>query len=854
MPVVNPGIRRQVAGAITRLFNSAAFALPLTHTAVPTRGSIVPTFTRATTKTWQNNDGYLVTGLAGEIGFPGARRVRNLLSATSAMSALPWAQAVTGASTVIATAGQSDPWGGTLATKLVFSASGAGEVIAWRQAISVTQANQHTSSIRIRADAPVTMYLRRGASSAFGALAVTTEWQDLEVLVGTAASTTLNFDLTTKADAFTGTAAAVTVYVVGAQLEDVTAQTTQTAGEYVSVGALDYRSDLDPLYLSLPGTAGHYASTPSVTANQISGNKTIVCNGLLLASVAPAAYKSLVSTFDATAALGYSLFQDQGASGKLVYFHRIGALTYSALSSVTLASAGITTVSRVDLAVTHDIAGTVKFWWRLTGGAAWAQLGVDVATQAGATTGLTSPLSVLGVELVPGSYNNGALVERVRLYSGVVTDLDAGAGGTLAVDFNPHRDATTPTGTIPSSTTGEVWTLNGASSVIRNAAYHGSMVDGVKCFDTDLSGNPIPAATLKKYKPELAATNVLFKSNTLNDGTWTTSGTPTPTQDATGVDGATSAWTLTDNNAAATELILQNKTLTAATWTGSVFVNKTSGAQASYPIFSVQTGSSTTGLAQVTIDTTNGIATPWTAYTGWTGVSCTAVCENYSATKWRVSVTFTGTAAAWYFVLIPAGTTNATQSTGIYDVTAQGSAVFERAQLELGSAATSYIDNPNAAASVTRNADVLTYSGGDIPNLKTLCATFRRESGVSVTGVPIALTDGTTSNYADVYVSTNNTTFVFDGASSGVSRWSQNASNAYTPGTTSKAAWSMATNDIKMAKDGVAQTPDTVATIPTVTQLNVGHIAGFFHLNGNVGGIYGWTRNLSQSELNAVTA
>jgi len=31
-------------------------------------------------------------------------------------------------------------------------------------------------------------------------------------------------------------------------------------------------------------------------------------------------------------------------------------------------------------------------------------------------------------------------------------------------------------------------------------------------------------------------------------------------------------------------------------------------------------------------------------------------------------------------------------------------------------------------------------------------------------------------------------------------------------------------------------------------------LLGAFQLSGNVGGIYGWTRNLSQSELNAITA
>jgi hypothetical protein len=57
-----------------------------------------------------------------------------------------------------------------------------------------------------------------------------------------------------------------------------------------------------------------------------------------------------------------------------------------------------------------------------------------------------------------------------------------------------------------------------------------------------------------------------------------------------------------------------------------------------------------------------------------------------------------------------------------------------------------------------------------------------------------------------------------------------------------------------MAKDGVAQTADTTAAVmPVNTTLSVGHHIGANQLLGTVGGIYGWTRNLSQSECNAVS-
>jgi hypothetical protein len=234
--------------------------------------------------------------------------------------------------------------------------------------------------------------------------------------------------------------------------------------------------------------------------------------------------------------------------------------------------------------------------------------------------------------------------------------------------------------------------------------YHGSFVDGVKCFPTDLSGNPIPSTTLLGYSAEGARTNLCLQSNAFTT-TWTNSGL-TLTQNAIGPDGGTTAWTATDDSGVALEYAFQNVTLTAATYTFSIFVKKTVGAQASYPMLYANTGGI---VAPVTIDTTNGIATAWTAYTASTiATGLVASCVSYNDDFWRVSMSFTGTAAAWTFYIAPAWTTNATQSTGAADVAAQGSAVFYGAQLELGSFASSYIATTTIA--VARNADVLTYS------------------------------------------------------------------------------------------------------------------------------------------------
>jgi hypothetical protein len=62
------------------------FFAPRTSSITQSRGSGTPTETRATVGTIENNDGYLVTAIAGEIRPKGARRIRNLLAAVAGMS------------------------------------------------------------------------------------------------------------------------------------------------------------------------------------------------------------------------------------------------------------------------------------------------------------------------------------------------------------------------------------------------------------------------------------------------------------------------------------------------------------------------------------------------------------------------------------------------------------------------------------------------------------------------------------------------------------------------------------------------------------------------------------------------
>jgi len=125
-------------------------------------------------------------------------------------------------------------------------------------------------------------------------------------------------------------------------------------------------------------------------------------------------------------------------------------------------------------------------------------------------------------------------------------------------------------------------------------AYHGSMVDGVKCFPTDYSGNPLPTSEsatypMRGHHVEGSAQNICLQSNAFTTAPWADfagGATGSATQNAVGVAGAANtAWTLSDTDATKYYGKVQNITVSASTtYTQSLFFAKTSGAT-SFPYF-----------------------------------------------------------------------------------------------------------------------------------------------------------------------------------------------------------------------------------------------------------------------------
>jgi hypothetical protein len=426
------------------------------------------------------------------------------------------------------------------------------------------------------------------------------------------------------------------------------------------------------------------------------------------------------------------------------------------------------------------------------------------------------------------------------------------ATSTAATTGNNLFYATDSSGsTTTAATVGTIYLANAQIEQASTASSYSpttTAASGAHRFDYD----PVTLAP-RGLLVEEQRTNLLLQSNAFTT-TWASTLTPTVVQDAVGIDGATSAWTITDDNAAGTEYISQSATLTATAHTLSVFVKKTTGAQSSYPVIAVSTAGPVFGLA--TIDTTNGTATVWTAVSGGTILSgCSATCQSVSSTFWRVSLTFTATAAVFTTLLIPAATANATQSTGAFATAVTGSAVFTDVSLEAGAFPTSYI--PTTTASATRSADSASMTGTNFSSWWNASAgTFVVEGDTVMTASTlsafISVDDTTANERIQIRGNIASSAYNFNVVDGGVSQSALNL-GTYVAGAVVKLSGAYALNDFAASVNG-AITVDGSGTMPTPTQMTIGSGISSAALNGHIRRIQYYPTRLPNATLQALTA
>ena len=221
--------------------------LDLQNSAIPQKaaGSPTPTFTRATPKTITDFEGRSVLLRSGEIGFTGARRVRNLFS-TGATEGIEWTLAGTSAPTqeLVAKDGKTNvlavtfPSGASSRGESVAQSFGGSEMLAAVQSgrtyrvsflIALSRALEGSEALRVQVD---------GGVGATTPLDFSTSLDPGTTLIRVSNTTTF---VSSNSDGIyinptAALGADLTVYVTEWQIEDVTGQSNQAPGEYVPVG------------------------------------------------------------------------------------------------------------------------------------------------------------------------------------------------------------------------------------------------------------------------------------------------------------------------------------------------------------------------------------------------------------------------------------------------------------------------------------------------------------------------------------------------------------------------------------------------------------------------------------------
>lgn len=235
-----------------------------------------------------------------------------------------------------------------------------------------------------------------------------------------------------------------------------------------------------------------------------------------------------------------------------------------------------------------------------------------------------------------------------------------------------------------------------STNVLNAAPYHGSNVDGVKCFKTDISGNPISSSTLKGFLCEWARTNICNYSN-ISVAWWGLIASTRTDNAWIAPDGTNSMVKIIPNAGTQSSYAYNvNITTSASIYTISCYVKADW-----FNFVQLRMGAGiSSGLAN--FDLQNGVV--WTRSI-WTSSGIEAVSGfPWVYRIWAVTDTVLAATAAIAIQIVPAADSIAGAAvTGdwVSGILAWGM------QIELWANVSTYI--PTTTTTVTRNIDVLTY-------------------------------------------------------------------------------------------------------------------------------------------------
>jgi len=356
-------------------------------------------------------------------------------------------------------------------------------------------------------------------------------------------------------------------------------------------------------------------------------------------------------------------------------------------------------------------------------------------------------------------------------------------------------------------------TFVGSNGLIQTAA------SGAPRFDH----NPTTGESLGLLVEE-ARTNLLLRSEEINNIAWSASQVPTPSANTTTApDNTVTAETISVAVSGNNREVGQAFTSIAGTTYSFSFFVKAGTTSWCYLIFSDRTAHSNGWYFDVTNGAVGGVA-GLSAGTNVTRVSSTILPAANGF--WRCQVTLTVANSAIYYATV--GVVAANNNAGA----AAGNTIFVwGAQLEAGAFPTSYI--PTVASTVTRAADVASITGANFSswynaNAGTLLAYQRSLAGQDAyQTATFGLSSNNTAAQFIAIEATNdyNRFYVYGNGNTAIN----NIYAPVTPGTLTKDALAYANNDVAAVRNGGTVAIDTSVGIPiaSIDRAGLGYDVSF---------------------------
>lgn len=345
-------------------------------------------------------------------------------------------------------------------------------------------------------------------------------------------------------------------------------------------------------------------------------------------------------------------------------------------------------------------------------------------------------------------------------------------------------------------------------------------------FDYD----PVTKAPLGLLVEE-AATNLLLRSQELDDSVWLTINA-----------------TRTANTAAAPDATNSADTLTATSGSGVVYQNVSIPANTSIYTASVFMRQGTASTTLLDLVFSGGLT--YRASVNWSTLTVTAQNSATSA-----DVSFISVSGGWYRLSVRgANTSNTLASFTIFPAsTGTGSVVCWGAQLEVGSSPTNYI--ATTTASVTRAADVPTMPTSALPSFNAAAGTLIVTATGSATASGPVVAGFNGGSFSDtIYLwQASAGRIALTVRSGGSAQVDLDAAGVHT--NTNIIGVSFAANDFGISVNGGAVASDLSGAIPTVTELHLGKApwAVGSYLNGWISRITYIASRISNADLQTLT-